>query len=105
LILIPIAGNASGHATAITVACNDRMDLAIGIAIESTMQIALFVLPFSVVIGWILGSNDMNLSFDGFQIAILLVSVLLVNYLIADGKTYWVQGALLQSLYLIIAIR
>jgi Ca2+:H+ antiporter len=104
LILLPIVGNAAEHATAVTVACKDKMDLAIGVAVGSSMQIALLVLPFIVVVGWGLGYDDMNLSFDGFQVAVLFVSVLLVNYLIADGKSHWLEGALLQSLYLIIAV-
>jgi len=59
LILIPIVGNVAEHATAVTVAIKDKMDLAIGVAIGSSMQIALFVLPFVVVLGWILGKIDM----------------------------------------------
>jgi len=57
-----------------------------------------------VILGWILGNDDMNLSFDGFQVAVLFVSVLLVNYLINDGKSHWLEGVLLQCLYLIIAV-
>lgn len=89
LILLPIVGNAAEHATAVTVACKDKMDLAIGVAVGSSMQIALLVIPFAVVLGWIMGKADMNLAFDGFQIAVLFVSVLLVNYLIQDGKSHW----------------
>lgn len=89
LILLPIVGNAAEHATAVTVACKDKMDLAIGVAVGSSMQIALLVVPFTVVLGWIMGKADMNLAFDGFQIAVLFVSVLLVNYLIQDGKSHW----------------
>lgn len=89
LILLPIVGNAAEHATAVTVACKDKMDLAIGVAVGSSMQIALLVIPFTVVLGWILGNDNMNLAFDGFQIAVLFVAVLLVNYLIQDGKSHW----------------
>ena len=122
LILLPIVGNAAEHATAVTVACKDKMDLAIGVAVGSSLQIALFVLPAVVTLGWMLGKDTMNLSFDGFQIAVLFVAVLLsglfgylqhatcanaslVNYLIADGKSHWLEGWLMQTLYLIIAIR
>ena len=59
LILLPIVGNAAEHATAVTVACKDKMDLAIGVAVGSSMQIALLVLPLIVVIGWIMGVEDM----------------------------------------------
>lgn len=59
LILLPIVGNAAEHATAVTVACKDKMDLAIGVAVGSSMQIALLVLPLIIVIGWIMGNEDM----------------------------------------------
>lgn len=104
LILLPIVGNAAEHATAVTVAVKDKMDLAIGVAVGSSMQIALLVLPFVVVLGWIMGKDDMTLFFDGFQIAVLFVAVLLVNYLIADGKSHWLEGVLLMILYIIIAV-
>lgn len=103
LILLPIVGNAAEHATAVTVAVKDKMDLAIGVAVGSSMQIALLVLPFSVVLGWIIGA-DMTLYFDGFQISVLFVAVLLVNYLIQDGKSHWLEGVLLMTLYIIIAV-
>ena len=87
LILLPIVGNAAEHATAVTVACKDKMDLAIGVAVGSSMQIALLVLPLAVIVGWGLDNQCMSLSFDEFQIIVLFVAVLLVNYLIQDGKS------------------
>ena len=107
LILLPIVGNAAEHATAVTVAVKDKMDLAIGVAVGSSMQIALLVLPFTVVLGWIIDNDNtskLTLVFDGFQITVLFVAVLLVNYLIQDGKSHWLEGVLLQVLYLIIAV-
>ncbi|CAN8102740.1 unnamed protein product [Discula destructiva] len=104
LILLPIVGNAAEHATAVTVAIKDKMDLAIGVAVGSSMQVALFIIPLLVIIGWGMGVPEMSLSFDVFQVAILFVSVLLVNYLIADGKSHWLEGMLLMCLYLIIAV-
>jgi hypothetical protein len=59
----------------------DKMDLAIGVAVGSSMQVSLLVIPLMVVLGWIMGKDDMTLAFDGFQIAIVFVAVLLVNYL------------------------
>ncbi|KAI9373574.1 Sodium/calcium exchanger protein-domain-containing protein [Aspergillus egyptiacus] len=104
LILLPIVGNAAEHATAVTVAIKDKMDLSIGVAVGSSMQIALLVLPLIVVIGWCMGNDDMTLYFDAFQVILLFVSVLLVNYLIADGKSHWLEGVLLMMMYLIIAV-
>ena len=79
------------------------MDLAIAVAVGSSMQIALLVIPLIVILGWALGIDEMNLYFDGFQVMILFVSVLLVNYLIQDGKSNYLEGNLLLSLYFIIA--
>ncbi|KAF9694618.1 hypothetical protein EKO04_007497 [Ascochyta lentis] len=104
LILLPIVGNAAEHATAVTVAIKDKMDLSIGVAVGSSMQIALLVFPFIVLLGWILGKDCMTLYFDTFQIATLFVSVLLVNYLIQDGKSHWLEGILLMASYIIIAV-
>ena len=86
-----------------TVAIKDKMDLSIAVAVGSSMQIALLVIPLIVILGWALGIDEMNLYFDGFQVMILFVSVLLVNYLIQDGKSNYLEGNLLLALYLIIA--
>lgn len=104
LILLPIVGNAAEHATAVTVAIKDKMDLAIGVAVGSSMQVALFLIPLLVVIGWGRGMDEMNLSFDNFQVAVMFVAVLLTNYLIGDGKSHWLEGFLLICLYAIIAV-
>ncbi|OAA47588.1 Sodium/calcium exchanger membrane region [Metarhizium rileyi] len=104
LILLPIVGNAAEHATAVTVAMKDKMDLAIGVAVGSSMQVALFLIPLLVVIGWGMDKEYMDLSFDTFQVAVMFVSVLLTNYLIGDGKSHWLEGFLLISLWAIIAV-
>lgn len=77
LILLPIVGNAAEHATAVTVACKDKMDLAIGVAVGSSMQIALLVLPLVVTIGWIAHIDTMDFNFNPFEVIVLFVSVLL----------------------------
>ncbi|KAG5987672.1 hypothetical protein E4U43_004979 [Claviceps pusilla] len=104
LILLPIVGNAAEHATAVTVAIKDKMDLAIGVAVGSSMQVALFLIPLLVIIGWAMGNENMDLSFDMFQVAVMFVAVLLTNYLIGDGKSHWLEGFLLICLYSIIAV-
>ncbi|KAI6778518.1 vacuolar calcium ion transporter [Emericellopsis cladophorae] len=104
LILLPIVGNAAEHVTAVKVAYKDKMDLSIGVAIGSSIQVALFVVPLLVIIGWGMGVEDMTLAFDMFQVAVMFVSVLLVNYLIGDGKSNWLEGVMLVCLYLAIAV-
>ncbi|EME40687.1 hypothetical protein DOTSEDRAFT_74287 [Dothistroma septosporum NZE10] len=105
LILLPIVGNAAEHATAVTVAIKDKMDLAIGVAVGSSLQIALLVLPFMVLLSWF-GVGEpavLNLDFDGFLVVILVLAIWLVNYLIGDGKSHWLEGVMLMITYLIIA--
>lgn len=103
LILLPIVGNAAEHVTAVSVAMKNKMDLAIGVAIGSSMQIALFVTPLMVIIGWII-HQPMTLFFNTFETCILFVSVLIVNYLIQDGESNWLEGVMLLSTYVIVAI-
>jgi Ca2+:H+ antiporter len=103
LILLPIVGNAAEHVTACVVAYKDKMDLAIGVAIGSSMQIALFVTPFLVILGWII-NKPMTLHFHGFETVVFFLSVLVVNYLIQDGKSNYLEGCMCLGTYIIIAI-
>jgi len=87
LILLPIVGNATEHATVVTVAYKDEMNLAINVVIGSSIQIALLVLLFIVILSWIIGQDCMTLYFNTFLITVLFVAVFLVNYIIQDGKS------------------
>jgi len=103
LVLLPIVGNAAEHVTAVVVALKDKMDLAMGVAIGSSMQIALLVTPFLVILGWIIG-EPMTLHFETFETVVFFLSVLVVTYTIQDGKSNYLEGAMLLGLYIIIAI-
>jgi len=103
LILLPIVGNAAEHVTAVVVALKDKMDLAMGVAIGSSMQIALLVTPFLVILGWVTG-QPMTLHFETFETVVFFLSVLVVTYVILDGKSNYLEGAMLLGLYLIIAL-
>ncbi|GBC08019.1 hypothetical protein RclHR1_07870002 [Rhizophagus clarus] len=103
LVLLPIVGNAAENVTAITAAVKDKMDLAINVAAGSSMQIALFITPFLVVLGWIIGV-DMSLYFQSFETVVLFISVLLTSFLIQDGESNWLEGALLLATYAIVAL-
>ncbi|KAF2744718.1 vacuolar calcium ion transporter-like protein /H(+) exchanger [Sporormia fimetaria CBS 119925] len=103
LVLIPIVGNAAEHVTAVVVAYKGKMDLAINVAIGSSMQIALFVTPFLVILGWIM-DRAMTLHFQGFETVVFFLSVLVVNYLIQDGKSNYLEGAMCLGTYTIIAL-
>ena len=103
LIVIPIVGNAAEHVTAIVVAMKDKMDLAIGVAVGSSLQIAIFVTPFMVLVGWAI-DVPMSLYFSTFETAILFVSVFISNLVILDGESNWLEGVMLLGTYLIVAL-
>lgn len=103
LVLLPIVGNAAEHVTAVTVAMKNKMNLAIGVAVGSSMQIALFVTPFLVIVGWAI-NVPLSLYFHIFETTIMFISVLMVNYLIQDGTSNWLEGAELLCAYVIAAI-
>ncbi len=100
LILLPIVGNAAEHVTAVVVALKNKMDLAIGVAIGSSMQIALLVTPFLVLLGWII-DQKMTLHFETFETVVFFLSVLVTNYLIQDGKSNYLEGAMLLGTYVL----
>lgn len=102
LIILPIVSNAAEHVTAVTVAAKNKMDLAIGVSVGSSIQIALFVTPLVVILGWIMG-RDMSLYFTLFETVSLFVTAFVVNFLVLDGRSNYLEGALLMSAYVIIA--
>jgi Ca2+:H+ antiporter len=93
MIVIPIVGNAAKHVTACIVAYKGKSDLAISVAVGSSLQIAIFVTPFLVILGWII-NQPMTLHFQLFETVMFFLSVLVVNYLIRDGKSNWLEGAM-----------
>jgi len=103
LIILPIVGNAAEHVTAVTVAMKNKMDLAIGVAVGSSIQIALFVTPIVVLLGWIL-DTDMSLYFNLFETVSLFVTAFVVNFLVLDGRSNYLEGSLLIAAYTIIAV-
>lgn len=86
LILLPIVG-CNPHA--ITLARRDQMLQSFAISISGSAQLLLLVLPFTVLIGWMLGNPNMTLAFDGFQIACLFVSIIILKIVTASGKSNW----------------
>ncbi|KAF2153318.1 calcium/proton exchanger, partial [Myriangium duriaei CBS 260.36] len=103
LIVLPIVSNAAEHLTAVTVAAKNKMDLAIGVSVGSSIQISLFVTPLVVILGWIIG-RDMTLYFSLFETVCLFVTVFVVNFLVLDGRSNYLEGSLLMAAYMIIAV-
>ncbi|XP_047271451.1 vacuolar cation/proton exchanger 3 isoform X1 [Capsicum annuum] len=102
VILLPIVGNAAEHAGAVMFAIKDKLDISLGVAIGSSTQIAMFGIPFCVVIGWILG-RPMDLNFQMFETATLFMSVLVVAFMVQDGTSNYFKGLMLLLCYLIVA--
>jgi Ca2+:H+ antiporter len=96
-------GNAAEHATAVTVAMKDKMDLSLSVAVGSSMQIALFVAPVLVIAGWIFG-QPMDLDFQPFELVAVVVAVLIANSISSDGKSNWLEGILLLAAYTVLGI-
>merc|ERR1719440_855627 len=102
VILLPIVGNAAEHATAVTCAYKGMMDLALGVAVGSSTQIALFVVPCAVMAGWVY-DTPMNLNFTVFDSTCQLLTVFLVSQVLEHGKTNWLHGVMLMTVYGFIA--
>eukprot|EP00882_Tetradesmus_deserticola_P003936 GHRQ01004161.1.p1 GENE.GHRQ01004161.1~~GHRQ01004161.1.p1 ORF type:complete len:493 (+),score=204.99 GHRQ01004161.1:145-1479(+) len=101
-IVLPIAGNACEHITAVFVAAKDKMDLSLGVAIGSSIQIGLFAVPFVTIVGWVLG-HPFSLGFDPFAALVLLLSVMHSAHMINDAESHWLEGLQLVVTYFVIA--
>ena len=103
VIIVAIVGNAAEHSTAILMAMKNKMDLSVGIAIGSSLQIALFVAPVLVFLSYFLG-HPMDLEFTRPEVFAIMASVYIVFQISGDGETNWIEGVQLLSLYVILGI-
>ena len=103
VILVPIIGNVAEHVVAIEVAAKNKMDLSMGIAVGSSLQVALFVAPLLVFISLLFG-RTLDLEFTNFEIIALVASCFITAHVSADGETNWLEGVMLVALYAIIAV-
>ncbi|EXU96196.1 calcium/proton exchangerprotein [Metarhizium robertsii] len=103
LIIVPIVGNAGCLVGTVQWSRSDRVNLAVSVIVGATLQISLFVTPFLIVVGWIMG-KPMSLQFDTFETIVLTMSTLVVNCIVHDGSTNYFEGLLLVSTYVIIGI-
>ena len=102
VILLPLFGNAAEHFTAVTVAGKDKMDLSFAISMGSSTQIAVFIAPLMVIIAWALGV-PLTFEFGTLETVSAFLAVLIVNSIAADGKSNWLEGAMLLSSYAVLA--
>jgi len=103
LIILPVVGNAVEHITAVTVAMKNKMDLSMGVAVGSSAQISLFVVPFIIIYGWI-ADIDMTLNFPPFEIMLYVLAVIIVSGCVSNGRSNWLEGSLLVTTYVMIAV-
>jgi Ca2+:H+ antiporter len=103
-IVVAIVGNAAEHWVAVLVAHKDKMDLAVNIAIGSSTQIALFVAPVLVLFSFPFGAHPMALVFNGFELAAVILAVLIANRVTSEGESNWFEGVQLLAVYVILAL-
>ena len=104
VFVVAILGNAAEHATAVTAAMKNRMDLSLSIAIGSSIQVALFVAPVLVLASLFLGPVPMDLAFPTGLVLIVLLSVLITAQVAGDGRSDWLKGVQLLAVYVVLAI-
>jgi Ca2+:H+ antiporter len=104
VIIVPIVGNAAEHYSAVTLAARNQMDAALGIAVGSSIQIALFVAPVLIFLSYAIGPEPMDLLFTVFEVAAVTLSVLVISFVAHDGETHWLEGVQLLAVYTILAL-
>jgi Ca2+:H+ antiporter len=104
VIVVAIVGNAAEHSTAILVAMKNRMDLALSIAIGSSLQIALFVAPVLVFASYAIGPSPMDLVFTPAEVLAVVIAAWITGQICSDGISNWIEGVQLLAVYIILGI-
>jgi Ca2+:H+ antiporter len=103
IIVIPLIGNLAEHVVGVTLAYKNKMDFSLITSIGSATQIALFAAPVLVFFGLFVG-NPLTLVFTPLEVVGVAVGVLIASYIALDGRSNWVEGLQLMSVYFIVAI-
>ncbi|KAK0450122.1 Sodium/calcium exchanger protein-domain-containing protein [Armillaria borealis] len=103
VIILPIVCRTPDGVTIVTTSVKDELDLSMSIAVGSSIQIALSVTPFIVLLGWMMG-KPLTLPFDPYESVSMFLAVLTVNYVVLDGKANWLEGMILMCLYAILCV-
>ena len=104
VIVVAVVGNSAEQSTAILVAMRNRMDLALSIAIGSSIQIALFVAPVLVLSSYLIADRPMNLVFTPAEVLAVTFSAIIAGQICGDGESNWLEGAQLLAVYVILAL-
>ena len=104
VVVVAVVGNAAEHSTAVLVAMRNRMEMAVGIAIGSSTQIALFVAPLLVLLSLVVAPEPLTLAFSGVEVFLVLAATFVASILLLDGKSTWFIGVQLIAVYVVMAI-
>ncbi|XP_008793971.2 vacuolar cation/proton exchanger 1a-like isoform X2 [Phoenix dactylifera] len=101
IILLPIVGNAAEHAGAIIFAFKNKLDITLGVSLGSATQVSMFVVPFSVIMAWIMGIQ-MDLDFKLLETVSLIIAILVTAFTLQDGTSHYLKGIVLLLCYIVI---
>ena len=102
-ILVPVVGNIAEHLVAVQLAWRNQMDFGVTIALGSSVQVALLIVPAALFFSYLVG-NPIDLTFETRQLLALGLAALIVPILVSDGESTWIEGLMLLALYAVIAI-
>jgi Ca2+:H+ antiporter len=103
VFVVAIVGNAAEHSTAVIMALKNQMDLAVGIALGSALQVALFVAPVLVFASYF-RETPMDLLFTTLEVVAVILAVLVARMVAEDGESNWLEGAMLLMVYAILGV-
>jgi Ca2+:H+ antiporter len=104
LVVLAVVGGAAELGSAVMMGRKNRMDLAMGIAIGSSVQIALFVAPLLVLLSLFAAPQPFVLAFTRGEITLVFMTLLIATFVASGGKTHWYKGVQLLTVYLIFSI-
>jgi Ca2+:H+ antiporter len=104
VVVVAIVGNAAEHWVAVLVALKNKMDLAVNIAVGSSAQVALFVAPLLVLLSFVIGPHPMALVFNGYEVAAMLLAVVIANFTTQEGESNWFEGLQLLGVYVVLGV-
>jgi len=104
VIVVAVIGNAAEHSTAVLVARKNQMDLAMNIAIGSSIQIALLLAPVLVFASYLVGPAPIDLRFTYFEVVSVAIATFVANLVAQDGECNWLEGALLLAVYVVLGL-
>jgi Ca2+:H+ antiporter len=104
VFVVGIAGNAAEHWVAVVVALKNKMDLSLNIAVGSSVQIAMFLVPLLVLLSLVFGPDHMALTFNWYEVVALLTAGAIARYVTHGGHSTRNEGALLIAVYVALGV-